>query len=147
MFNHESERRGPDFVTRKITMAAARIKNGTQKTLKLGNLEAVRDWGYSPDYVEAMWLMLQDKFPHDYVIGTGETHSVKEFLNAVFDRVGLSVDEFVSYDKTLIRPSEVDILRADSSLIKERTGWEPKTSFVDLVKRMVDHDLKFSQQK
>jgi len=127
LFNHESPRRGETFVTRKITLAAARIKLGLQEKLFLGNLSAKRDWGFAGDYVEAMWLMLQQKKPDDYVIATGETHSVQEWLEEVFSIAGLSIDENVEIDERLFRPHEVPILLGDPTKAKEKLGWEPKT--------------------
>tara|TARA_R110000824_G_scaffold256374_3_gene445427 strand:+ start:251 stop:1258 length:1008 start_codon:yes stop_codon:yes gene_type:complete len=140
LFNHESPRRGETFVTRKITTAAARIKMGLQDKLFLGNLEAKRDWGFAGDYVEAMWLMLQQDVPDDYVIATGETHSVKEFLDCVFDHAGLSVDKHVEIDSRLFRPQEVPYLLGDSAKAKRILGWEPKVKFKTLAKMMYDTD-------
>lgn len=142
LFNHESERRNQEFVTRKITKAVAKIKNGKQKELLLGNLEARRDWGYAPNYVYAMWLMLQQNNPGDYVIATGETHSIKEFVKKAFDHVGLNWQDYVKHDVALERPSEVNLLIGDMSKAKKILGWEPKVKFDELVKIMVDHDLK-----
>ena len=142
LFNHESERRGETFVTRKITQAAARIKLGLQDKLHLGNLDAKRDWGYSPDYVEGMWMMLQADKPDDYVLATGETHTVREFLEETFRHAGLSVHDHLSIDKRLYRPQEVPVLLGDPSKIKNELGWEPKVKFADLVKIMYEHDLK-----
>ncbi len=142
LFNHESERRGETFVTRKITRAAGRIKHGLQKKLYLGNLEAKRDWGHAQDYVEAMWLMLQQEEPDDFVIGTGETYSVKQFLDAAFEIAGLSVEEHVEIDPRYFRPAEVDLLLADPSKAREKLGWKPEVSFDELVRRMVEHDLE-----
>ena len=140
LFNHESERRGETFVTRKITRAVARIKHGLQDKLYLGNLDAKRDWGYAPDYVEAMWLMLQADEPDDYVIATGETHSVREFLEQAFSHAGLEWEEHVEIDPRYFRPSEVDVLLGDASKARERLGWEPKVGFEKLVTLMVDAD-------
>ena len=142
LFNHESPRRGETFVTRKITRAAARIKAGLQDKLFLGNLDAHRDWGYAPDYVEAMWMMLQTDEPEDYVIATGETHSVREFLQAAFERAGLDPDQHVEIDPRYYRPVEVDNLLGDASKARERLGWEPRVRFDELVRIMVDADLE-----
>ena len=147
LFNHESERRGPTFVTRKITRAVARIKAGLQKKLYLGNLDAKRDWGYAPDYVEAMWLMLQCETPEDFVIATGETHSVREFLDAAFDRVGLVADDYVEIDPKYFRPAEVDLLIGDASKAKEKLGWEPTVGFEKLVEIMVDADIALLERQ
>lgn len=141
LFNHESERRGESFVTRKITRAVGRIHVGTQKTLELGPIYVKRDWGYAPDYVEAMWMMLQHDVPKDYVIGTGEQHSVREFVELAFSHVGLDYRDYVVSNDTLYRPSEVDTLCADNTLAGYELGWRPKTNFTDLVKKMVDHDV------
>ena len=140
LFNHESPRRGETFVTRKITKAVSKILAGVQDKLYLGNLDAQRDWGYAPDYVEAMWLMLQQDQPSDYVIGTGLTHSVREFLEAVFVYVDLDWRKYVEFDERYTRPNEVNCLVADARKAKKILGWEPKTSFKDLVKIMVDAD-------
>jgi GDPmannose 4,6-dehydratase len=137
---HNSPRREETFVTRKITLAAARIKAGLQNKLILGNLDAKRDWGYAPEYVEAMWLMLQQNEPDDYVIATGETHSVIEFLGEAFGCVGLDWTRHVRFDPEYIRPAEVDELRGDASKAKAELGWEAKTKFPDLVRLMVDAD-------
>lgn len=142
LFNHESPRRGETFVTRKITRALAHIKLGLQDKLYLGNLDAKRDWGYAPEFVEAMWLILQQDQPDDYVIATGETHSVKEFCEEAFAYVGLDWSRYVEIDKRYYRPAEVDLLIGDASKAKRVLGWEPKTRFKDLVKLMVDADLK-----
>ena len=141
LFNHESPRRGETFVTRKITRGLARIVAGKDKKLYLGNLEAKRDWGYAPDYVEAMWLMLQQDKPCDYVIGTGETHSVKEFLEEVFNYAGLDWKEYVEIDPRYFRPTEVELLLADSSKARKELGWSPRITFKELVKIMVDSDM------
>jgi GDPmannose 4,6-dehydratase len=141
LFNHESPRRGYEFVTRKITNAVAEIKTGLANELKLGNLEAKRDWGFSGDYVEAMWLMLQQDKPDDYVIATGETHSVKEFVKLAFESAGLNWKDYVSIDKTFYRPSEVHLLIGDYSKAKRKLGWKPKVKFRELVKMMVESDL------
>lgn len=141
LFNHESERRGPTFVTRKITRAVARIKAGLQKKVYLGNLDAQRDWGYAPDYVEAMWLMMQQEEPDDFVIATGETHSVREFLEEAFRLAGLDPWKYVEIDPKYFRPAEVDLLIGDASKAKEKLGWQPKVTFRELVKIMVDADI------
>jgi len=145
LFNHESPRRGGTFVTRKITRAVAAIKLGKQKELVLGNLDAKRDWGYAAEYVEAMWLMLQQDQPDDYVMATNETHTVKEFLEHAFGHVGLDWKEFVKYDQKYDRPAEVDLLIGDPAKAKKQLGWEPKVHFADLVKIMVDADLAEAQ--
>ena len=142
LFNHESPRRGETFVTRKITRAVAHIVTGLQDKLYLGNLEAKRDWGYAREYVEAMWLMLQQAKPDDYVVATGETHSVREFLEAAFAHAGLDWRKYVEIDPNYYRPTEVDLLVGDASKAKKQLGWEPKTKFNDLVKLMVDADLQ-----
>ena len=142
LFNHESERRGLEFVTRKITNAVARIKLGKQKELLLGNMDAKRDWGYAPDYVEAMWLMLQQDKPDDYVIATGETWSVKQFVEMAFESVGLKWQDYVKKDKRFMRPAEVDLLVGDPSKAKEKLNWQPKTSFKQMVELMVQADIK-----
>lgn len=141
LFNHESPRRGFEFVTRKITSGVAKIKKGLENELRLGNLEAQRDWGFAGDYVEAMWLMLQQDEPDDYVIATNETHSVREFAESAFRNAGLDWEEYVVVDKKFFRPAEVHILRGDYSKGKEKLGWEPKVRFEELVKMMVDADL------
>lgn len=141
LFNHEGPRRGETFVTRKITRAIARIKRGLQKELVLGNLDAKRDWGYAGDFVEAMWLMLQQDKPDDYVVATGEMHSVCEFVELAFDYVGLPWEPYVKVDPRYFRPAEVDALQGDASKAFKQLGWKPKTSFVDLVSMMVDADL------
>jgi GDPmannose 4,6-dehydratase len=141
LFNHESERRGENFVTRKITMAVAAIKQGHSKELRLGNLDAKRDWGYAKDYVEAMWLMLQQAKPDDYVVATGETHSVREFLEEAFGCVGLAWKDFVKVDPKYFRPAEVDMLLGDSTKARRVLGWKPKVSFKELVRLMVEADL------
>jgi GDPmannose 4,6-dehydratase len=141
LFNHESPRRGETFVTRKITRAVARIAAGLQEKLFLGNLDAQRDWGYAKEYVEAMWRMLQEDEPEDYVIATGETHSVREAVEIAFARAGLDADEHVEIDPKYYRPSEVDVLLGDATRAKERLGWEPKVRFKELVELMVDADV------
>lgn len=147
LFNHESPRRSETFVSRKITKAAAQIKLGLQDKLYLGNLNAKRDWGYAKEYVEAMWLMLQQDDPDDLVIATGETHSVKEFLNETFGRLDLDWKQFVEIDPTYFRPTEVDVLCGDPSKAKKNIGWESKIRFKELIKIMVDADLKIEKQK
>jgi GDPmannose 4,6-dehydratase len=141
LFNHESPRRGETFVTRKITIAAARIKLGLQETLYLGNLDAKRDWGFAGDYVEAMWLMLQKDKPNDYVVATGETHTVREFLHEVFAHAGLNVDEHVKIDQRLYRPHEVPVLLGDPAKALKELGWSPKIKFNELAKLMYVEDL------
>jgi len=142
LFNHESSRRGETFVTRKITRAVARIAEGVQTELVLGNLDAVRDWGYAPEYVEAMWLMLQQDEPDDYVIATGDAHSVREFAEAAFAHVGLNWEQYVRTDSRYERPAEVDALIGDYSKAERQLGWRPRTDFTGLVQRMVDEDLQ-----
>jgi GDPmannose 4,6-dehydratase len=147
LFNHESPRRGETFVTRKITRAAGRIKMGLQNRLYLGNLEARRDWGFAGDYVEAMWQMLQQEEPGDYVIGTGESHSVQEFLDVAFGHVGLDWKDFVDHDPYYYRPTEVMHLMADASKAKTTFGWSPRVSFRELVELMVEHDVELARQE
>jgi len=142
LFNHESPRRGETFVTRKITMAAARIKIGLDNELCLGNLDAKRDWGYAKDYVEAMWMMLQQDQPDDYVVATGETHTVREFLEEVFRIAELDIDEYVKIEPRLFRPHEVPLLLGDPSKAERKLGWRPKTKFKELAKLMYEEDLK-----
>jgi GDPmannose 4,6-dehydratase len=143
LFNHESERRGIEFVTRKISDGVARIKLGLANDITLGNLDAKRDWGYAPDYVEAMWMMLQQETPEDYVIATGETHSIRDFLTEAFNHVGIEDwSKYIKQDPRFMRPAEVDVLRGDSSGADLHMDWRPKTNFKELVKKMVDHDLK-----
>jgi GDPmannose 4,6-dehydratase len=143
LFNHEGPRRGESFVTRKITLGIARIKAGLDQKLYLGNLEAKRDWGFTPEYIEAMWLMLQQPKPDDFVIATGETHSIKEFLSAAFVYAGLGDwQRYVEIDPRYFRPAEVEVLVGDSAKAKEGLGWQPKVKFNDLVKIMVDADMK-----
>jgi len=143
LFNHESERRGIEFVTRKISDGVARIKLGLAKDITLGNLDAKRDWGYAPDYVEAMWMMLQQDNPEDYVIATGETHSIRDFLTEAFNHVGIEDWEpYIKQDPRFMRPAEVDVLRGDYKKAKEEMEWVPQTTFSELVKKMVDNDLK-----
>ena len=146
LFNHESPRRGETFVTRKITRAIARIKHGLQDILYLGNLDAKRDWGYAPEYIEAMWLMMQQAQPDDFVIATGKTHSVKEFVEVAFDYAGLDWKKYVRIDKKYFRPSEVDQLLGDPSKAKAKLGWEPKVTFEQLAKIMVDADMQEIEQ-
>ena len=143
LFNHESPRRGETFVTRKITLAAARIKCGLQDSIELGNLQALRDWGYAKDYVEAMWLMLQQSRADDYVIATGHTHTVREFLDEVFGLADLDPDQYLMINERLYRPHEVPILMGDFSKAKKKLGWEPKTSFTELAKLMYESDLEY----
>jgi GDPmannose 4,6-dehydratase len=146
LFNHESPRRGETFVTRKITRGLARILAGKDKKLYLGNLDAKRDWGYAKDYVEAMWLMLQQDEPDDYVVATGETWTVRDFLSRAFGRAGLDWKDYVEFDPRYLRPSEVDLLIGDPSKAKQRLGWSPRTSFDELVQLMVDADLEMEGQ-
>lgn len=147
LFNHESERRGENFVTRKITRAVGKILTGKQDKLVIGNTNAKRDWGYSPDYVEAMWLMLQQDNPDDYVIGTGEMHSVQEFIDEAFGYAGLDCNKHVYQDPSLIRPAEVDILCANANKAKTVLGWEPKVKFQELVLKMVKHDIELAYKE
>jgi len=142
LFNHESPRRGENFVTRKITKGVAEIKNGLRDKIILGNLDSKRDWGYAKEYVEAMWLMLQQDEPDDYVIATGETHTVREFLEEAFKVVGLDWKDYVEFSERYLRPTEVDILIGDPTKAKEKLGWEPKVKFKELAKLMVEADLK-----
>jgi GDPmannose 4,6-dehydratase len=141
LFNHESPRRGENFVTRKITVAAARIKQGLQKELHLGNLDSKRDWGFAPEYVEGMWRMLQADQPDDYVLATNETYTIRDFLDAAFQHLGLDWQDHVKFDSRFLRPSEVDLLIGDYSKAKKQLGWEPKTRMHALAKLMVDADL------
>jgi GDPmannose 4,6-dehydratase len=145
LFNHESPRRGLEFSTRKISHAVARIKLGKQKKLKLGNLNAKRDWGYAPEYVEAMWLMLQQEKPKDYVVGTGESHSVKEFTKAAFEVVDLDWRKYVEIDKKLLRPAEVNYLVADPSKVEKKLGWKYQTNYKKLAEIMVKADLDLAK--
>ena len=147
LFNHESPRRGETFVTRKITRAATRIKLGLQKKLILGNLDSKRDWGYAKEYVEAMWLMLQQDNPDDYVIATNETHTVREFLEETFACLDLDWNEYVGFDKKYERPAEVDLLIGNPQKAKKQLGWEPQTTFKGLVSLMVEEDMKLAQQE
>jgi GDPmannose 4,6-dehydratase len=141
LFNHESPRRGETFVTRKVTRAVGRIKYGLQQKLYLGNMDALRDWGFAGDYVEAMWLMLQQDTPDDYVVATGEAYSVRDLVNAAFARAGLDPEKYVETDPRYFRPTEVDYLLGDSGKAREKLGWKPKVDFQSLVNMMVDHDL------
>lgn len=148
LFNHEGPRRGPEFVTRKLSRAAARIKLGLQSEVALGTLDTRRDWGYAGDYVEAMWLMLQQPQPDDYVVATGETHSVREFAELAFGAAGLDDwEQYIVHDARHLRPAEVDVLTGDASKAKEVLGWEPRVSFEELVQIMVDADLKAEQDR
>ncbi|MEM9467133.1 MAG: GDP-mannose 4,6-dehydratase [Actinomycetota bacterium] len=147
LFNHESPRRGLEFVTRKISHTVAQIKLGKTDELRLGNLDAQRDWGYAGDYVEAMWLMLQQDTPEDFVICTGETHSVREFCEVAFGHVGLDWEDYVVIDEAFMRPAEVDLLVGDATKAKDILGWQPNTTFEDLVTMMVDADLALIEGK
>ncbi len=142
LFNHESPRRGLEFVSRKVTNAAAKIKLGLERELKMGNLDARRDWGYARDYVEAMWLMLQQEDPDDYVIATGISHSVRDLVEVAFSHLGLDWQDYVKYDPMLFRPADVDHLLGDPSKAKAKLGWKPKVTFEELVKMMTDFDLQ-----
>ena len=147
LFNHESERRGKQFVTRKITHGVAQIHLGLADTLSLGNIKASRDWGYAPDYVEGMWMMLQQDQPDDYVLATGETHTIEEFLDVAFQQIGiLDWSSYVIKDPKFFRPAEVDVLRGNASKAKEKLGWQPKTSFQELVSKMLTNDIKLLQK-
>jgi len=147
LFNHESPRRGETFVTRKITRAAARIKLGLQKKLYLGNLDAKRDWGFAGDYVEVMWMMLQQDKPDDFAIATGETHSVREFVERVFEKLDLDYRRYVEIDERYFRPTEVDVLLGDSTKAQETLGWKPKTNFDQLINMMVKTDLELAEKE
>ncbi len=147
LFNHESPRRGLEFVTHKVTRAVARIKMGLQKEVRLGNLEARRDWGYAGDYVRAMWLMLQQDEPDDYVIATGETHSVQELCDVAFRHVDLNWEDYVVVDEKYYRPAEVDLLIGDAAKAGEKLGWEPIVNFEELVQLMVEVDLEMVEQE
>ena len=147
LFNHESPRRGESFVTRKVTLGATRIKEGLQRKLVMGNLDAKRDWGFAGDYVRAMWLMLQQDAPDDYVVATGETHSVREFLELTFGCLDLDYQDFVEFDTRYTRPSEVDVLLGDPSKAKMKLGWQAEVDFQALVKMMVDHDLELARRE
>lgn len=142
LFNHESPRRGLEFVTRKVTDAVARIKHGLQQELRMGNLDALRDWGFAGDYIKAMWLMLQQEQPDDFVISTGEMHTVRELLEVAFSYVGLHYEDYVVIDPEFVRPAEVDLLLGDCTKAKEQLGWELEVSFEQLIKMMVDEDMK-----
>jgi GDPmannose 4,6-dehydratase len=142
LFNHESPRRGENFVTRKITMGLAAIKQGRTKQLRLGNLDAKRDWGFARDYVEAMWLMLQQERPDDYVVATGETHSVREFLQEAFEYAGLDWKDYVVVDQKYFRPAEVDLLLGNPGKARTALGWTPRVTFKELVRLMVDADME-----
>lgn len=146
LFNHESPRRGREFVTRKIAEGVAKIKLGQAKELRMGNLDAKRDWGFAGDYVQAMWLMLQQDEPDDYVVGTGETHSVEEFIEKAFGHVDLNWKDYVVQDKEFMRPAEVDLLLSDPTKVKTKLNWEPKVSFDELVTMMVESELKLHQK-
>jgi GDPmannose 4,6-dehydratase len=143
LFNHESPRRGAEFVTRKISSAAAKIKFGIEKEIRLGNLEAKRDWGHAKDYVRAMWVMLQQDEPDDYVIATGDSHSVREFLETAFNYVDLDYRDYLVMDEKLYRPSEVNILQGDASKALKKLNWSPTVSFRELVNEMVEGDLEW----
>lgn len=147
LFNHESERRGETFVTRKITRAATRIKLGLQDKLFLGNLDAKRDWGHAEDYIVAMWLMLQQKEPEDFLIATGETYAVREFVERTFGYLDLDWERYVEIDPRYFRPTEVDILHGDATKARKRLGWEPRVSIDELVRRMVEHDFELARQE
>lgn len=147
LFNHESPRRGETFVTRKITRAVGRIVHGLQDKIFLGNLDAKRDWGFAGDYVEAMWMMMQQDEPDDYVVATGETHSVKEFLDEAFKHVNLDWEKHVEIDPRYYRPAEVDLLLGDSTKAREKLGWSPRVDFPGLVQMMVDHDLELAKRE
>jgi len=147
LFNHESPRRGETFVTRKITRAATRIKVGLQDSLYLGNLDSKRDWGYAKEYVEMMWMMLQQENPDDYVVGTNETHSIREFCEVAFGRLGLDWEKHVKYDQRYERPAEVDLLIGNPAKAKKQLGWEPKVRFKELVELMIDHDLDLAKRE
>ena len=147
LFNHESPRRGETFVTRKITRAATRIKVGLQESLYLGNLDAQRDWGYAKEYVEMMWLMLQQDKPDDYVVATNETHSVRDFCRETFNHLGLDWEKYVKYDQRYERPAEVELLIGNPAKAEKQLGWKPKVLFKDLVKIMVDHDLELAKHE
>jgi len=142
LFNHESPRRGLEFVTRKVTDAAVRIKLGLQKELRMGNLDSKRDWGFAGDYVYAMWLMLQQEKPDDYVVATGETRTVRELLDTAFQCVGLNYEDYVVIDPKFIRPAEVQLLLGDSSKATKRLGWKPKVSFQEMIGMMVEEDMR-----
>jgi len=147
LFNHESPRRGESFVTRKITLGATRIKEGLQKKLVMGNLDAKRDWGFAGDYVRAMWLMLQQEKPDDFVVATGETYAITEFLDIAFSTLGLDWHDFVEFDTRYTRPSEVDVLLGDATKARDELGWKPEVDFKGLVKMMIEHDLELARRE
>ncbi len=147
LFNHESPRRGYEFVTRKVTDAAARIKLGLQDELRMGNLDAKRDWGYALDYVEMMWMMLQQDEPDDYVIASGETHSVQELVEVAFDYAGLDWEKYVKIDPRFVRPADVELLIGNPAKAKEKLGWEPRVSFHEMIRMMYDSDLRIVQEQ
>ena len=148
LFNHESERRGIEFVTRKISDGVAKIKLDLADSIALGNLDAKRDWGYAPDYVEGMWLMMQQDEPDDYVLATGKSHSIREFLDIAFDEVGIeNWEDMVVIDPQFFRPAEVEVLRGDATKAQEKLGWTPKTSFEQLVRQMVRNDIGLIEQQ
>jgi GDPmannose 4,6-dehydratase len=147
LFNHESPRRGESFVTRKITLGATRIKEGLQGKLVMGNLDAKRDWGFAGDYVRAMWLMLQQETPDDFVVATGETHSVREFLELAFSQLGMDYQDFVEFDPRYTRPSEVDVLLGDPTKAQRVLGWKAEVDFASLVKMMIEHDLELARRE
>jgi GDPmannose 4,6-dehydratase len=147
LFNHESPRRGESFVTRKVTLGATRIKEGLQKRLIMGNLDAKRDWGFAGDYVRAMWMMLQQDKPDDYVVATGETHSIHELLELAFSLVDLDYRDFVEFDQRYTRPSEVDVLQGDAAKARQVLGWTPEVDFRGLIKMMVEHDLELARRE
>ncbi len=147
LFNHESPRRGESFVTRKVTLGAARIKEGLQKKLMMGNLDSSRDWGFAGDYVRAMWLMLQQHQPADYVVATGETHSIRELLELAFSIVGLDYRDFVEFDPKYTRPSEVDVLQGDPTKARQSLGWDPTVNFRGLIKLMIESDLEQARRE
>jgi GDPmannose 4,6-dehydratase len=146
LFNHESPRRGLEFVTRKISNSVARIKLGLDTELRMGNLDAQRDWGYAPDYVRAMWLMLQQDTPADYVVATGQTHSVREFVQLAFESVDLDYQQYVRQDPQFMRPAEVDLLVGDPTRARESLGWQPAVTFAELVRLMVEADVKLLKE-
>ncbi len=147
LFNHESPRRGYEFVTRKVTDGVARIKLGLQKELRMGNLDAKRDWGYAGDYVEMMWMMLQQNEPDDYVVATGENHSVEELVQLSFEYAGLDWHDYVKIDERFVRPAEVDLLIGNPAKAKKQLGWEPRVSFEEMIKMMIENDLKMVQEE
>jgi GDPmannose 4,6-dehydratase len=147
LFNHESPRRGYEFVTRKVTDGVARIKLGLADEIRMGNLDAKRDWGYAEDYVRMMWMMLQQDEPDDYVICSGETHSVEELVRIAFEHVGLNWKDYVKIDQRFVRPAEVDLLIGDASKAKEKLGWEPRVSFSEMIKMMIENDLRMVQEE